>query len=184
MVVPRQARRDCSGTDTGMKKVVVAVVVLAGLVIAAIAVVVGLHSFATTPKSSSAVEREYERTTKSFPIPLPAGQAYPQSAPPQQAAGVHYEKGVGSAFVSFYDKCAWERAALAEHNKGDGAALKIALANLTRWNNLPASVSQADNTDHGWRDYVLTPAQSGEFSHMTKDIAGSCDLTFYRTAGK
>jgi hypothetical protein len=78
--------------------------------------------------------------------------------------------------------CAWERDAVAAHNSGDTKTLKVALANLLRWNNLPVSVSEADNSDHAWLNGVWKPAEAGNFGPMKSGIAGSCTGSFYGSA--
>jgi hypothetical protein len=164
-----------------VKKVIVAVIVIAGLAIAIVTVSIGAHSVKAAPKYDTGVEREYEATTKTFPIPLPGGKSYPATAPPQPVGPI-YEKGVGSAFVSFFNHCAWEGAAVAAHSKKDASLQREAVKELLKWNALPEKVSETDNTDSAYRNAVLTPAQHGSFWQMSRDIAAGCNSGFYKKA--
>jgi hypothetical protein len=166
-----------------VRKVLIAVVALIGVTIITVATVALVTHFTTAPKTDSAVEHAYVAATKSFPIPLPKGESYPHAAP-AQPADVVYQKGYGASFVSFYLLCAWSRTALAANASHDRAAASEAVSMVAKWDDLPVSVSQADNSDGGFAKGVVEPAQVGKFAALEGYVKSSCTAKFYQGAGR
>lgn len=115
---------------------------------------------------STATKIAYRQTVSTWPFALPPGEAFPKSPPSYVVVG----QDTVRPFVSFFFQCAWQHRYL----HGTASQKSVALTNLAQWERLPASISNADNSDNVWTHDVLIPAIRGDDGAMKRLYQADC----------
>ena len=118
---------------------------------------------------------DYRQVVDEWPYPFAPGDAVPTSPPTLSGNPPSLQND--RTFVSFFYQCSWVNAAIS----GKASARVTALRSLTAWNDLPVSISSADNTDGGWKRSVLDPAASGDLTPLEGYFATCTPYQSYRT---
>lgn len=131
---------------------------------------------ATAKPLTAAQLADYRQIVDGWPYPFAPGDAVPKSPPTLSGNPPSLQND--RTFVSFFYQCSWLNAALS----GEASTRPTALRSLTAWNDLPVSVSTADNTDGGWKKAVLDPATIGNLKPLQGYFATCTPYQSYRTA--
>jgi hypothetical protein len=123
----------------------------------------------------AAVQKEYSAAVSTFPEPLPTRVTFPSKIP-AQAPDSRSQPGVGASFASFYWLCAWEHVYLAANTAGNKETATAAAGKIGLWTTLPWSQKYFDDSNHSWRDAVLTPALHGDASGVQAQYQGDCGI--------
>jgi hypothetical protein len=117
---------------------------------------------------------DYRSIVNSWPYPFAPEVAAPKSPP----AGAGATPDIDRTFVSFFYQCSWVDALL----DGPHSSHAAALTSLAAWNNLPAAISTADNSDGNWKAHVLDPAVEGNLTPMRNYFKSCTPYENFRTA--
>ncbi|MFC5503120.1 hypothetical protein ACFPJ4_12795 [Lysinimonas soli] len=118
---------------------------------------------------------DYQHVVESWPYPFAPGDAVPKSPPP--LSGNPPSPQSDRAFISFFYQCSWVNEVIG----GRASARSTALISLRAWNDLPVSVSSADNSDGAWKATILLPAENGNLKPL-EDYFKTCKAyQSYRT---
>lgn len=149
-----------------MKRPVIGGIAIAAAVVLVAGAAVGVLAYWSTTESlnqsqadpttvTTAQTADYRRVLEGWPYPFAPGDAVPKTPPTLSENPPSPQND--RTYVSFFYQCSWINALV----NGPKSSHANALVSLQAWNDLPASVSSADNGDGGWKATVLDPAAAG-----------------------
>ncbi len=151
------------------------------LVVGAIAGVVAYRDatsnlpHSTPPPLTASQLANYRNIVEGWPYPFAPGDAVPKSPPTLSGAPPSLQND--RTFVSFFYQCSWVNAAIS----GKAISRPTALNSLNAWNDLPVSVSSADNSDGQWKKSVLDPAANGDLKPLESYFTTCTPYQSFRT---
>lgn len=167
-----------------MKRPIIAGISIAAAAVLAAGAITGIVAYSnataklpharSTPLTDEQVA-DYRRMVLDWPYPFAPGDAVPKSPP--TLSGNTPSPQNDRNFVSFFYQCSWANVALS----GKASSRQTALQSLDAWNDLPVTVSSADNTDGAWKATVLDPAQAGNLKPLEEYFKTCTPYKEYRT---
>ena len=170
-----------------MKRPVIAGIAITAAAVLVASAVVGVLAYRSATESlnqphanptavTGAQTADYRRVVEGWPYPFAPGDAVPKTPP--TLSGNPPSPQSDRSYVSFFYQCSWINA-LVDGPKSTHAS---ALVSLQAWNDLPASVSSADNGDGGWKAAVLDPAAAGNLEPIRNYYKGCTPYQTTRTS--